>query len=112
MSLTPEQLIPLLIKEAFRSRKLVVAIFSAIALVTLAVAILWPSRYSVSTTILVDERNIIQPLMQGAAVPTETADRSRLAREVIFGRKMMTQVLKETGLLNETRTPAEQDQLI
>ncbi len=112
MSLTPEQLIPLLTKEAFRSRKLIVAIFSVIALLTLVVAVMWPSRYSVSTTILVDERNIIQPLMQGAAVPTETADRSRLAREVIFGRKMMTQVLRETGLLNDARTPAEQDQLI
>jgi polysaccharide chain length determinant protein (PEP-CTERM system associated) len=112
MPLTPEQLIPLLLKEAFKFRKPLVLAFCAIALVTLVVAIKWPSRYSASTTILVEERNIIQPLMQGAAVPTETGDRGRMAREVIFGRKMMTKLLKETGRWEESRTPAEQEQII
>ena len=64
-----------------------------------------------STTILVDEKNIIQPLMQGAAVSTEVADRSRLARETIFGRKVMTQLLTDTGEMNESSSPEEQDKL-
>lgn len=112
MPLLPEHLVRIFFNEAFYYRKAVVAIFIAISLIATVGGLLWPKRYSAYTTILVDQRNIIQPLMQGAAVATETTDRTRLAREVIFGRKIMDQILSDAGWLKQLPTPEEQEKII
>ncbi len=108
----PEYLRKLLLSEAFNSRKTAVGIFVFVSLALLAMGLVWPKGYVASTTIVVDERNIIQPLMQGAAVATEVADRARLAREIIFGRKLMTQILADAGWMNKDLTPEDQEQII
>lgn len=107
-----ENLVRLFITEAFYHRKAIVALFVVITLSALTLGLLWPKGYSVPTTILVDQRNIIQPLMQGAAVATETTDRSRMAREVIFGRKIMNQILHDAGWLERNPSPEEQEKII
>ncbi len=107
----PEHLRRLLIGELFNSRREAVGIFSFVAIALVVAGLIWPKGYVASTTILVDEKNIIQPLLQGAAVSTEITDRSRLARETIFGRKVMTQLLTDTGELKGDSSPAEQDEL-
>jgi polysaccharide chain length determinant protein (PEP-CTERM system associated) len=112
MNLHPEQLIRVLINETFHYRKTVVTIFILVYLSVLAVGLVWPKVYKASTTILVEEKRVIQPLMQGAAVATDVADRARLAREVIYGRKIMDQILESTGWKKEDLTPAEQDKFI
>jgi polysaccharide chain length determinant protein (PEP-CTERM system associated) len=112
MSLRPEQLIKLLIHESFHYRKAMVVTFLFINFSMLVLGLLWPKGYTSSSTILVDDKKIIQPLMQGAAVSTEVADRSRLAREVIFGRKIMNQLLEHGGWMNKNLTPTEQENII
>lgn len=112
MSIHPEQQIRLLINEAFASRKLVVGMFVGMSLVMLVAGLVWPKGYVASTTILVDERNIIQPLMQGAAVTTSLADRARLAREIIYGRKIMSQILADSGWLKGNPSPSDQEDLM
>lgn len=112
MSLRPEQIIKLLVHEAFHYRKALVAAFLFINLFMLALGLIWPKGYTSSSTILVDDKKIIQPLMQGAAVSTEVADRSRLAREVIFGRKIMGQLLEHGGWMKKNPTPAQQEEII
>ena len=107
----PEIIRKLLIGELFNARKTAVGVFVVVAMTLLVVGLVWPKGYVASTTILVDEKNIIQPLMQGAAVTTEVADRSRLARETIFGRKVMTQLLTDTGRMNDGTSPEVQDKL-
>jgi polysaccharide chain length determinant protein (PEP-CTERM system associated) len=97
MHLLPEQIAKALITESFYSRRLVVRIFVIVNVALLTAGLLWPKGYTASTSILVDERTIIQPLMQGAAVATDALDRSKNAREVIFGRKIMDQVLEHGG---------------
>jgi len=108
----PEQLRKLLVNEAFSSRKTVVGIFIVVSLALLGVGLVWPKGYVASTTIVVDERNIIQPLMQGTAVATDVADRARLAREIIFGKKLMTQILYEAGWMKKGLSPEDQEDLI
>ncbi len=110
-TLHPELIRKLLIGELFNSRKTAVGIFVVVVLALVVAGLVWPKGYVASTTILVDEKNIIQPLMLGAAVTTEVADRSRLARETIFGRKVMTQLLTDTGRLKESFSPEEKDKL-
>ena len=112
MSLRPEQILKLLANEAFHYRKVLVVAFFAINLVMLGLGLIWPKGYTSSTTILLEDKKIIQPLMQGAAVATEVADRSRLAREVILGRKVMNLVLEDTGWLKNNPTPTEHEKII
>jgi len=65
-----QQQLPILANEAHRRRVAMVVVFAAIALVALALGALWPKTYTSSTTILIQEDNIIQPLMEGRAVAT------------------------------------------
>lgn len=106
----PDHLHKLLIGEIFNSRRAFVGIFIFVAMTLLLVGLAWPKGFVASTTILVDEKNIIQPLMQGAAVATDVMDRSRLAKETIFSRKVMTQLLMDTGRLKEGSSPDKQDE--
>jgi polysaccharide chain length determinant protein (PEP-CTERM system associated) len=94
MNLSSEQPLRVLAREAFHHRRFVVGMFASVVLLMLVAGIVSPKGYTASTTILVDEKNIIQPLMQGAAVTTEVGDRAKMAREVISGRKIMNQILE------------------
>src|SRR5882672_7365457 len=70
MQMYPEQIVKTLIAEIFQSRRLVVRIFVVVNAAMLIVGLLFPKGFSASTSILIDDRNIVQPLMQGAAVTT------------------------------------------
>src|SRR6267154_4574899 len=107
----PEQIAKSLITEAFHSRRLVVTIFVIVNVAALIVGWVWPKGYTASTSILVDERTIIQPLMAGAAVATDALDRSKNAREVIFGRRIMDLVLEYGGWL-QTQPSVEERALL
>jgi polysaccharide chain length determinant protein (PEP-CTERM system associated) len=98
--------------EVFNNRRLVVVGFVAINLFALTAAFSWPRGYSASTTILVSERNIIQPLMQGTAATTDVADRARMAREVINGRRVMNQVVNVAGWIRSDAPDSERELVI
>ena len=112
MNLHSEQLVKILINEAFHYRKAVVMVFFAVNIVMLALGLLWPMAYTTSTKIVVEDKRVIQPLMQGAAVATDVADRARLAREVIYGRKNMNQIMEYAGWMENDPTLLEQDKII
>jgi polysaccharide chain length determinant protein (PEP-CTERM system associated) len=112
MEMYPEQITKALINEAFHSRRLFVALFVLVNLVALAVGFVWPKSYTSSTSILVDDKNVIQPLMLGAAVATDVADRGKNAREIIFGRKIMGGVLEQGGWMKDRPSAEEQDEII
>jgi polysaccharide chain length determinant protein (PEP-CTERM system associated) len=112
MQLLPEQIAKVLIAESFHSRRMVVGIFVIVNAAALTTGLTWPKGYTASTSILVDERTIIQPLMAGAAVATDALDRSKNAREVIFGRKIMDLVLDYGGWLKDTPSIEERERLI
>jgi len=110
--LLPEQIPKALLNESFHSRRLVVGIFIIVTLAMLAAGLQWPKGYTASTSILVDERNVIQPLMAGAAVATDAMDRSKNAREVIFGRKIMDSVLEDGGWAKDRPSVTERENII
>lgn len=109
---TVGELSAVLLSEARRRRVQLVLMFAAIAIIGLTAGFLWPKKYSASTTILVQESNIIKPLMEGRAVTTGNADRAAIAREVIFSRKIMDQVLKAGGWMKSQPTALEQERII
>lgn len=104
-----DQTLQLIAAEAILRRRLVIAAFIGINLLTLAVAVGWPKNYTSYTTIFVEERNIIEPLMQGAAVSTGVVDRARIAREVIFGRRVMHQLIDGVGWFGRELSESEKD---
>lgn len=112
MRVPNDQLLNVFVREIFLRRRVVLASFLAINLIGAVVGMMWPKSFTSSMTIFVDETNIIQSLMQGAAVPTAIADRSRIAREVIFGRKVMTQLVEKLGLVGPESAEAEKTQII
>lgn len=112
MKLRTEQILRLMVREAFCHRRAIVTAFVAINLILVGAGLMWPKTFTASTTILVEDKKIIQPLMQGAAVATEVRDRGRLAREIIFGRKIMNQILDHGGWTGNNPKPEEREKLI
>ena len=106
------ELAPVLLKELRRRPVMLATIFAVIALLSLFVGTLIPKQYTSSTTILVEESNIIAPLMEGRAVPTGVSDRAGITREVAFSRKVMGEILETGGWMAGNPTPVEQDKLI
>lgn len=111
MKMHSEQYIRLMVNEGFQHRKTVVSLFIILNIVFLVLGLVWPKQYTASTTILVEDKKIIQPLMQGAAVATDVADRARVFKDVIFGRKNMSQILEATGWLKDDPSPTEQEKI-
>lgn len=107
-----EQSLRVLYREAFSRRKSIVIAFVAIAAVAVLLGLSWPKQYTSSATILVEGRSIIEPLMSGAAVRGDVIDRTRNAREIIYGRPMMTKVLQSSGQLKDDASPRELEALI
>ena len=99
-------------KETRRWRTVMVLLFAVTAIIGLVGGFLWPKKYESSTTILVQESNIIKPLMEGRAVTTNIADRAAIAREVIFSRKIMGEILALGGWMADKPTPIQQERII
>lgn len=112
MQVHPERIFTTMVNETFHSRRLVVALFVVVNAAMLTAESLFPRGFSASTSILIDDRNIVQPLMQGAAVPTEVTDRGRNVREAIFGRKIMDSILEHGGWLKDRPTDEERERII
>lgn len=108
------ELVPILIGEGRRRMLVLGAMFAVIAITALLVGAVWPKKYVSSTTILVQESNIVTGLMQGRVVATGVANRASIAREVIFSRKVMNAILVTGGWANRKPplTPLEQDRTI
>ena len=105
-------MLPALIGEARRRRVAMGVMFAGIALVALAVGSVWPKKYEASTTILAQEASIITPLMEGAAAATGNKNRAGIARDVIFSRKVLDEVLQVGGWLQSNPTPVERDKIV
>jgi polysaccharide chain length determinant protein (PEP-CTERM system associated) len=60
--------------------------------------------------IIVDQKKIIQPLVNGMAVPTEVKDIAMMAKDLIFGRKIMETILQFGGWLEGSPSKIQQEQ--
>lgn len=111
--LSPGELATILLKEGRRRMLVLCATFAALAFLTLLVGLfVLPKNYSVSTTILAQESDIIQPLLEGRAVSTGVADRAGIARQVVYSRKVLQEILKVGGWLDSAPSDLQQDRLI
>src|SRR5262245_37792783 len=103
------EMAPIVIAEGRRHAIALVVIFAVIALIALVVGALWPKNYVSSTTILAQKSDIIQPLLEGRAVPTGVSDRVAIAKQVIFSRKVLDDILTTGGWTAKHPDPITQD---
>ena len=112
-ALAPNELLPALLHEARRYQLVLVSIFAAIALIALLVGLfLLPRKYVASTSVLAQESDILQPLLENRAVSTQAVDRAGLARQVVFGRKVMGEILTVGGWMDDKPSAVMQDRMI
>lgn len=104
--------IRILLSEAIVYRNVIVALFAIISLLMLGIGLAWSKLYQSDVTIKIDQKNIIRPLMEGTAVPTGVADIARNARELIYSRKMMNELLKFGGWMDQNPSAIEQERII
>ena len=102
-----------IIRESWDHKMLVTVLFVITSILFLLLALVWPRVYTSSSTILVDEHNILRPLMEGTAVTTGVVDRSKRARQVVFSRAAMSKILDSENWFDESEaTPAEKERKI
>lgn len=111
MQIPYEQLISALIGECFKYRNMIAIMFIIISVSLLYAGTIWPKNYTSFSIIHVDDSNILQPLMRGAAETTQTEDHVSNAREIIFGERIMDQLLEDAGWLEEHPTEIEKEKI-
>lgn len=104
-------LLRLMRRELWVKRRLFAAVYLATAAVFLFLAWYWPKVYSSSSTITVDQQSILEPLMQGTAVTTNVRDKAGAAREIIFSRRAMDEVLLEGGWLRKNTSEMDRERI-
>lgn len=104
-------LLRLMRRELWIKRRLFAGVYLTTAVLFLVVGWNWPKMYTSSSTILVDQQNILEPLMQGTAVTTGVGDKASVAREIIFSRRAMEEVLENSGWDIDELSPLERERL-
>ncbi len=112
-SISPIEYVKLVLKEGRRRIVVLTGIFAAIALLTFVLGLFVVGRnYQVSVTILAQESDIIQPLLEGRAVPTGVTDRAGMARQIIYSRKVLSQAVENGGWAAGGMTALQKDRLM
>ena len=106
-----EQLLKTLAGEVFARRNIVLIFFVVISLACLYEGTIWPKKYTSFSIIKIDNTNILKPLMRGAAETTDMIDHVVNAREIIFGEKIMEQVLDSVGWSRDDLTGVDIERL-
>ncbi|MGH8605029.1 MAG: hypothetical protein ACREXR_20255, partial [Gammaproteobacteria bacterium] len=97
MSQSISETIKVVITAAIRHRVAMIVSFMLVSCAVLLVGLPWPKKYSSYTTIYIDDTKTIQPFLVGAAARTELQDRARIARQILFSRKVFDEIFKVAG---------------
>lgn len=106
----PIHQLPKEIVREVRSRKwLALTVFAAVSFAVLAAGFLWPYKYQSNVVIFVDDRNIIQPLMEGRAVATGVSEKASAARELLWSRSVMESIAKDPDAFGDNARNADDE---
>ncbi|QSX77674.1 XrtA system polysaccharide chain length determinant [Agrilutibacter solisilvae] len=105
-------LLPLAYREFRRYLLPLATIFAVVALFFLAWGLINPPSYKSSATVLVQDNAPVTPLLEGRAAAPSDAARVTITREILFGRRVMDDVLKAGGWKEGELSPLEKDQTI
>ena len=110
---TPADLLAIMLEEGRRRIVPLSLLCAGLALLALLAGLfVLPIKYTSKTTILAQESDIIQPLLEGRAVATGVTDRAGIARQVIYSRKVLQGAMQAGGWMEADPTPVEQDKIM
>src|SRR5690606_946834 len=111
--LQPDELLVVLFKETRKRLVAIAATFAVVMLLTLFVGLqIIPRNYTSSTTILAQDSDIIQPLLEGRAVPPGVSDRAGRARQIVYSGRVLEKVLEIGGWTERKLSPLQRDKLM
>ena len=84
----------------YRYRIIIAAVL--VANLVLAVGWFWPKMYTSYSTVIFEQENIIQPLLEGSAVATDISARAEIARELMYSRSVLSEVAAMGGWQEST----------
>jgi len=93
MQISQVDLIKSSLDELWKIRNLALLIFLVVSLGALVAGWYWPRVYVSNSTVLVDEQNILQPLMEGTAVATDVKHIAKNAKQLLSGQKTKDKLL-------------------
>ncbi len=106
MRLTFEQNAHVLGREFFLHRRFVVGTFVVVTVLAGLAGIYWPRAYKSTAMIMVNNKRLITPLIQGAAYqPDVGRQRARVAEDLIKSRAVLKPAIAEAGLLSGHPSP-------
>lgn len=87
-----------IIREVRQRKWLAFFVFLVISFGVLAVGFIYPYQYKSDVIIYVDDKNIIEPLLEGSAVTTKINDRASAAEELLWTRDVINKVATDTNI--------------
>lgn len=97
--------------ELVRYKGLCVIAFILVSSGILGLGLVWPQTYETSAVLHADETNIIEPLLKGRAEMGKI-DRSQSAKEIIYTRQFLVEVLKESEWTDENTSAEKVESLV
>ncbi len=84
----------------------------AIIAISMLVALFLPKIYRAETIMLVQDQNVVNPLIQGLAVSTPVTERLRILREELLGWTSLSRLVTQLTLDRQTKNPVVFEKLI
>lgn len=100
------------LKIVFRRKWLVIVPLVLGTMGGLIMGNVMPKTYRASTLILVEEGRVLNPLIEGLAVSTSTAQRLAVLREQILGWDRINQLIKKLDLAREVQNQEQFEELV
>ena len=110
MNMPIEQLVLVVLREVLARLHLIVLCFVVLSVAVLIIGYNWPKQFSSTTSLFADQTNIIRPLMQGIADTTQIMSQAK-AREVIYSRRAMKEILQVGGWMDNNPSPIDQERI-
>lgn len=107
-----ERLIKSIVRELSARRNLWVIVAIVTSAVSLFVAFTKPKEFESTGSILVENRNIVGPLMDGAAEQTEVSYMASIVSEIAFSRRILEAILEAGGWIDESTSGQEKERLM
>lgn len=106
-----EALLNLMI-SAWRFRWTALMVIAGVSALGILAVLAIPGKYESQAEIFVDTKSVLNPLLQGLAVTSQSPDASDVVKEALLARPTLDRVARETGLYARTSSAVQADQLL
>lgn len=104
--------IRLYLEMLLRHRWLCIAVFIAVSFATVMASYIMPQIYESSATILVEEDQVVNPLMRGLAITSDNNEKLRVFSQRVTTRANIDKVVKKLDMDVKIKSPQEYENLL